>query len=302
MTEEAGVDRCTDWRINLTEPRQSVVFPGPVRVTGPLEQHAQDMAHAITQRFLGKDDDKRCLLEFGEHRYRVQRVRPNLYAARTLRPAPLRLSELGFPLEYQRLLLSEDLQRTGGLVIFFGATGAGKTTSAASTVVARLENLGGFCLCVEDPPENNLEGFHGLAGYAEQMDASDIGYEQALVEALRCFPAGRPSMLLLGEIRSKDEAYEAMQAALDGHLVITTMHAKDIISGLSRLASLAGAAGEKDTRAMLASGLSLVLHQSLANNSPRISALKFNQIASAIVQNGSFHQLQDEILKQNKGL
>jgi twitching motility protein PilT len=210
------------------------------------------------------------------------------------------LATLGFPAPYQNLLLSEDYQRTGGLIVVFGATGAGKTTTAAATIVARLERLGGFCLCVEDPPENVLEGFHGTNGYVEQMDASDIGYEQALIEALRCFPSGIPSMLLLGEIRSKAEAYEAMQVALDGHLVITTMHAKDIPSGLSRLASLAEATGESETRSMLASGLVLALHQSRTNGAPRLTALKFNKVATAIVQNGAFHHLQDEILKQNK--
>lgn len=288
--------------MNVTSPDQSVVFPGPHQVSGIYAHHAEILAQEIRQRFSAPNAGRRCLLEFEGFRYRIQRVCPDVYAARTLRTAPRPLDELGFGLAYQSLLMSEDLRRTGGLVIIFGATGAGKTTTAAATVVSRLQHLGGYCLCVEDPPENVLQGFHGSAGYAEQMDASDIGYELALVEALRCFPSQCPSMLLLGEIRTKDEAYEALQTALDGHLVITTMHAKDIISGLSRLTSLASAAGETETRSMLASGLTLAVHQSLANKTPKMSALRFNPNASAIVQNGALHQLQDEILKQNRAL
>jgi Tfp pilus assembly pilus retraction ATPase PilT len=276
------------------------MFPGPKRVSGAYAAHAERMAEGLRKHFSTLEAGRRCLLEVDDRRYRVQRVCPDLYAARTLRSSPLPLSALGFPPAYQNLLLSEELRRTGGLVVIFGATGAGKTTTAAATVVSRLQTLGGYCLCVEDPPENMLHGFHGERGYAEQMDASEIGYEATLVEALRCFPSQSASMMLLGEIRTKAEAFEALQTALDGHLVVTTMHAKDIVSGLSRLAALASATGEKDTRSLLAAGLALAVHQSLSNGTPRMTALRFNAGASAIVQNGALHLLQDEILKQNK--
>lgn len=300
MLVEGDLASYTDWRLNTLEPTQSVVFPGPIRVTGELAEHAERMAARTLQHFLTRPDCTRGLLEFEGFRYRLQMVRPNLYAARTLRDTPLRLADIGIPRAHQDLLTSPDFRRTGGLVVIFGATGVGKSTTAAATVIARLEKMGGYCLSVEDPPENILEGFHGESGYAEQMDASEIGYERALVDALRCFPSGENSMLLLGEIRSKAEAFEAMQAALDGHLVLTTMHAKDIISGLSRLAALASANGEKDTRQMLASGLLLAVHQGISNNTRKITALRFSPTSSAIVQNGAMHQLQDEILRQNK--
>ena len=295
----AAVHSWTDWRINLVEPRQSVVFPGPHPVTGELLAHAELLAQHTRALRERTSDAPAFLLEFDGFRYRVQRIRPDLYAARTLRNVPLKLTELGFKKDQESMLLSEELQRTGGLVIVFGATGAGKTTTVAGTIISRLEKMGGYCLCVEDPPENILEGFHG-DGYIEQMDASQIGYEAALVDALRCFPAGRSSMMMLGEIRSRAEAYEAAQVALDGHLVFTTMHAKDIVSGLSRLVSLISATGEQGTRAMLAEGLVLAVHLRLNNKVPQMSVLKFNQMASAIVKNGELHSLQDEILLQNK--
>lgn len=295
----AVIHSWTDWRINLVEPRQSVVFPGPRPVTGELLAHAQLLAEHARARREQTSDAPAFLLEFDGFRYRVQRIRPDLYAARTLRNVPLKLTELGFKKDLENMLLAEDMQRTGGLVIVFGSTGAGKTTTVAGTIVSRLEKLGGYCLCVEDPPENILEGFHG-EGYIEQMDASEIGYEATLVDALRCFPSGRPSMMMLGEIRSKAEAYEAAQVALDGHLVFTTMHAKDIISGLSRLVSLVTASGEQGVRSMLAEGLLLAVHLRMSNNVPQMTVLKFNQMASAIVKNGELHRLQDEILLQNK--
>ena len=298
ITED--IKKNTDWRINLLDIRQSVVFPGPKQVSEELSRHAQRLADAIERHIQSGVNPESFLLEVTGFRYRAQRLRENLYALRTLRNKPLRLSELGLAREHVDLLLSSNLQQTGGLVIVFGTTGSGKTTTVAATVISRLEELGGYCLCVEDPPENRLEGFYGNGGYAEQIDASGIGYKAALIAALRCFPANKPSMLMMGEIRSAEDAYELMQIALDGHLVITTMHAKDIVSGLSRLVSLAGATGEKDVRAMLASGLNLVMHQTLADYSPKLSVLKFNQTASAIVHHGVLAHLQDEILRQNR--
>ena len=301
MNEESNstLGAWTDWHVNLIDPAQTIVFPGPRRVSNDSLQHAHLLAEKIRAHLATHGDALAFLLEFDGFRYRLQRVRPHLYAARTLRQVPLKATELGFLRSQVDLLLSEDLQRTGGLVIVFGPTGSGKTTTIAGTIVSRLEKLGGYCLCVEDPPENILEGFHG-EGYAEQMDASSVGYEAALIDALRCFPSGRPSMLMLGEIRSRAEAYELAQIGLDGHLVLTTMHAKDIVSGLTRLVSLVNASGEQDVRPMLSASLTLVLHLEMVNNKPKMTMLKFNQMASAIIKNGELHRLQDEILLQNK--
>lgn len=298
---EALIEGVSDWRVNLQDPLQSVVFPGQQLVNSHLQPHAVLMANAIERHVASNGTSTSSfLLNVGSFRYRVQRIRQNLFAARKIVAVVPKLENLGFRKEQVETLLSADLQRTGGLIVIFGNTGAGKTTTASAMVSSRLEQLGGYCLSVEDPPEYPLEGFYGKSGYCEQMDASSVGYERALIDSLRCFPSGRPSMLMLGEIRSSVEAYEVMQIALDGHLVITTMHAKDIVSGLIRLVSLAGVKGDADVRSMLSSSLTLVTHQSIANNVPNMQMLKMNQTSSAIIQNGAIFQLQDEILKQNR--
>lgn len=296
----ALVNGVTDWRINLRDVRQSVVFPGQRYVETHLLPFAETLALNIREARRSKEDRESFTLSLDNARYRIQQLKRDVFSARKIPQEVPPLKELHFKQEHTDLLMSAEMQRTGGLVVVFGSTGAGKTTTVSAVVKARLEALGGYCLCVENPPEYPLEGLHGTAGYCDQIDATEEGYEKALIKALRCFPAGMQSMLMLGEIRSTAEAYELTQVALDGHLVITTMHAKDIISGLNRLISLAGAKGESDVRTMLASSLTLAVHQSIVNGVPVMQVLKFNHTSSAIVQHGVLHNLQDEILKQNR--
>lgn len=291
-----------DWRVNLVDPALSVVFPGQRPVEGPLREHAEQLAQLVRHHLGLYPQAESFTLEHAGCRYRFQRIRDRLFGARVVQEQPRRVDQLGFRPAIADALLSEDLRKRGGLVVIFGGSGAGKTTTMAATVLSRLEKWGGYCLCVEDPPEYRLEGFHGSAGYCEQVDATERGYERVLQDAMRCFPSGQRSLLMMGEIRSATAAYQLVQIALNGHLVLTTMHAKDIVSGLVRLISLAGQAGEGDIRAMLAESLVLALHQHMEQDTLQTQMLKFNQASSSLVQNGSLHLLHNEIALQNKAL
>jgi twitching motility protein PilT len=242
-------------------------------------------------------------MKVDEARYRVNHMGERRYALRVIPDRAPRLEKLGFLHDNVEFLASEKLRTRGGLILVLGTPGAGKTTTASGIVCSQLARHGGYALCVENPPEYRLEGFHGdVGGYCEQMDATDIGYSQALVDALRCFPTGRPGILMLGEIREKAEAYELMQIALDGHLVITTMHANDTIAGLTRLISMASSSftSEDSVRGMLSASLRAVVHQRLSHGSAHMSLFDVNERASAILMNGQLHSLQDEMMLQRK--
>lgn len=304
---EARISDQTDWRISTADPCQSVVFPAHKYAKDLSAEHlkmAQALSAGIGAHPMHKVPSSSFVITVCGLRYRVNTIGEERYALRHIPSRVPRLETLGFLNENVEYLLSDRLRSKGGLVIVLGTPGAGKTTTASGLVCSQLARHGGYALCVENPPEYVLEGFHGTeGGYCEQLDATTTGYTNALVTALRCFPTGRPGILMLGEIREREEAAELIQIALDGHLVITTMHASDIIGGLTRLIGLASKGqSEESTRSMLSASLRAVVHQNLNYGKPQMTLFDVTDKASAILMNGALHSLQDELILQRKNL
>ncbi|OJY94459.1 MAG: hypothetical protein BGP25_05565 [Lysobacterales bacterium 63-13] len=179
-----------------------------------------------------------------------------------------RLEDLNLPKFWGELLMQARLLK-GGLILVAAVTGQGKSTTIAGTVRSRLEKFAGFCRSIEDPPELPLHGTHG-DGICIQtpVDAKHgrDGFAEALRSALRSFPAlpSGGTICVVGEVRDAETAAVLLQAAVNGHLVIATVHANDINTACSRIASLAsGAMPELMARELLASGLVYAIHQTL---------------------------------------
>ena len=132
---------------------------------------------------------------------------------------------LGFrAAEIERIEIA--LKRPQGLVLVSGPTGGGKTT----TLYAGLNLLRSpttKTVTVEDPVEYAFEGVH----QTQLDDAGGLGFGHAL----RAFLRHDPDVILVGEIRDPDTAKTAVQAALTGHLVLSTLHANDAASVPARL-------------------------------------------------------------------
>ena len=135
---------------------------------------------------------------------------------------------LGLPQpEYEKL--SVVLQRSQGMVLFAGATGAGKSTSAYAairTLDAKSRNI----VTVEDPIEYQIPD-------VDQIEVN-IKAGQTFQSALRSLLRHDTDVVLIGEIRDEETAQIACQAATTGQLVISTLHANDTVTGLFRLNEL----------------------------------------------------------------
>lgn len=137
----------------------------------------------------------------------------------------LSLAELGFDetaLDRLRALLASP----NGMILVTGPTGSGKTT----TLYAALETLNTVdrkLMTVEDPVE------YQLAGVQQVQVQANIGLDFARV--LRSFLRHNPNVVMVGEIRDQETAHTAVQVALTGHLVLSTLHTNDAASGLTRL-------------------------------------------------------------------
>ena len=190
--------------------------------------------------------------------YRVTMMRDlrtdAVYFLRRMGASIREVKRLGIPADMLDFLMRDSVR---GLILFAGATGAGKTSSAASLLSARHHSHGGLSLAIEDPPETQLDGLHG-EGRCIQVPASrrDGNYRDQLKRAMRT----GVSTLLIGEIRCQDTATEAIRHSLNGLTVISTIHSKDPVDAISRLLSLAG--GELTNPAeLLSQGLAAVVHQ-----------------------------------------
>ncbi|MBI5070288.1 MAG: Flp pilus assembly complex ATPase component TadA [Deltaproteobacteria bacterium] len=138
------------------------------------------------------------------------------------------LSELGF-LPEERELFEKWLMRPHGLVVVTGPTGSGKTTtlySALQAVTSPEVNV----ITIEDPIEMVHEDFNQIAANPK----TGTGFAEALRHVLR----QDPDVIMVGEVRDGETASQAVQAALTGHLVLTTLHTSDTVGAVARLRDL----------------------------------------------------------------
>jgi twitching motility protein PilT len=293
--ESRLIESTTDWHVNVDDPDRSVIYPGPRRVPGELSRFVAELAKAIDTA-PRKNPEYTFNVKCAGYSFRVQQVRPELFAARWSSTAPWPLESLKFPSVYLELLMDKHIKTGGGLVLIIGPGGAGKTTTLASTVAARLKQYGGHCHTIEDPIEYVLDGWHGEHGWCEQVEVADGNFARAIVRALRAFPARTRGMLVLGEVRDPQGATELLRASAQGHLVYSTAHASDIVAGLVRIVSMAReAVGEREALSLLAENLRYVFLQKLDNGVPQMSALAVNDQVRAKILNAPLPGLKLDI-------
>uniref|UniRef100_A0A486XVE6 Type IV fimbrial assembly, ATPase PilB n=1 Tax=Rheinheimera sp. BAL341 TaxID=1708203 RepID=A0A486XVE6_9GAMM len=138
------------------------------------------------------------------------------------------IKTLGIEADIEQHLL-QDLQTTSGVILMTGPTGSGKTTSLYS-FLSRRNEPGVKIITIEDPVEYQLDGINQV------QVQSDIDYTFA--SALRSVVRQDPDIIMVGEIRDYETASIALQSALTGHLVFSTLHTNDAPSAFTRLLDL----------------------------------------------------------------
>lgn len=123
----------------------------------------------------------------------------------------------------------EQLERTTGAILTTGPTGSGKTTSLYA-FIQYLNSSGTKIITIEDPIEYHIKGISQT-----QVDAKK-GY--GFANGLRAIVRQDPDIILVGEIRDRETADIALQAALTGHLVLSTIHTNDSAGTIPRLIDL----------------------------------------------------------------
>lgn len=122
--------------------------------------------------------------------------------------------------------LSELIERPYGMILVTGPTGSGKTTTLYG-VLKKLNSVTRKIITVEDPVEYQINGINQIQ-VKPQIDLT-------FANALRSLVRQDPDVLLIGEIRDKETADIAIESALTGHLVLSTLHTNDAPGAITRL-------------------------------------------------------------------
>jgi type II secretory ATPase GspE/PulE/Tfp pilus assembly ATPase PilB-like protein len=157
----------------------------------------------------------------------------------------LKIEELGFE-DYAMPKLKEALNRPHGMLLVVGPTGAGKT----STIYAILNELNTEdvkIITLEDPVELEMPG----------TTQSQINEGESFADRLKAVLREDPDIIMVGEIREASTAATALQAALTGHLLISTLHANDSVTAITRLV------GMIDEPALITASTNLIIAQRL---------------------------------------
>ncbi|CAH7377264.1 AAA domain-containing protein [Vibrio chagasii] len=297
----------TDMYINFSDINKSDVFYNGVSerrgVCAELKPHVHKLAQEIsTQVETGKSSFR---IKYNRKFYRCTLIKGVHGLIADLRAQPMELiplKDISIPLSIKQYCTAQRLNR-GGLILVAGSPGQGKTTTCAAILIERLVRYGGFCLAIEDPAELPLDGLHGK-GRLVQIEIEDKEeYEEAGRMAMRCYPTDKPGLMFISEIRDAEGASLALRAALDGRLVIATMHADSPISALKRILNFASLCmDEGEARQLLYNGFRLCLHQERKESKIESTILVDTQSVVPLIRNGKLDMLGTEIDIQQRML
>lgn len=163
------------------------------------------------------------------------------------------------------------LSRNSGALLIAGGTGSGKSTTLYSTLSERKKVLpDSNILMVEDPIEYRLQGITQI----QVNPAVKLGF----AEVLRAMLRQDPDVIAIGETRDGKTAAIALEAAMTGHLLLTTVHATDTLSAIQRLEGLGC------SRELMAQSVSIFIGQRLSRRlCPKCSR---TEVAAPMLQEG----------------
>lgn len=140
----------------------------------------------------------------------------------------LKLKDLGL-VGRSYTIIETELQKPNGMIVTTGPTGSGKTTTLYA-FLNELNDPGVKIITIEDPVEYKLEGI--------QQTPIDHNVDFSFAKALRAILRQDPDIVMVGEIRDGETADTALQAALTGHIVLSTLHTNDSFGAVPRLMTM----------------------------------------------------------------
>lgn len=189
-------------------------------------------------------------------RFRVNIFRQKGTVAASLRHVSDRIpsfEELNLPLILEELSLERR-----GIIIITGTTGSGKSTTLASMIDYVNNRRPVHILTVEDPIEYVLYDKEAI------INQRELGVDtNSFMDAIRGAMREDPDIILIGEMRDRETVTATFQAALTGHLVLTTLHTLDVVQTISRIIDFYPDVMQKQARLMLSETIKAIISMRL---------------------------------------
>ena len=194
-------------------------------------------------------------------------------------------------------VLGKLVQEKRGLILMVGATGTGKSTTLASMLEQRNQNMSGHILTIEDPLEYLFSNKRSVVNQRE-VGRDTASLQIALKNALR----QAPDCILIGEIRDRETMTAAISYALSGHLVLATLHGNNSYHALNRILSFYTPEARPALLNDLAAGLKAVVSQRLVKaiaggRVPVIEILLNTKLVSELIEQGNFGSVKEAMEK-----
>ncbi len=214
----------------------------------------------------------------------------------TIRLLPSRiktLKELGFP---EHLYQSMELKQ--GLILICGPTGSGKSTTMASLIEYINDRYRKKIILIEDPIEYIIKERKSLVSQRE------TGTGESFLPHLRSAMRQHPDIIVVGEIRDRETALVALQAAETGHLVLSTMHTDSVHQTVARFIDMQPEDMKGNVRSSLSSVLRTVLVQKLIRGRNGLVRVAYeicitNRAISNIIRSDKLQQLPNQLMSSN---
>ena len=184
-----------------------------------------------------------------------------------------------------------------GLILMVGATGTGKSTTLASMLEQRNQQLTGHILTIEDPIEFLFSNKKSVVNQRE-VGRDTQSLQVALKNALR----QAPDCILIGEIRDRETMTSAISYSLSGHLVLATLHANNSYHALGRILSFYTPEARPALLSDLAAGLKAIVSQRLVRSAgggriPAVEVLLNTKLVSEMIEASDFSGVKEAMEK-----
>lgn len=305
--EVNGMSRISDLHLKVGEPVR-YRYDGSLEVIQGGEALTEKMIQRLIFPLISEEQRERFLSDSSEDldagycwdeqqiNFRLNLFRDREGMACVMRMLPKHIpevDELGFLDDdvWQKLITMKQ-----GLVLVTGVTGSGKSTTIASILDYINKSRKVRIITLEDPIEYVFQSQQALVSQREVGNHLKA-FSQGLRSALR----ENPDIIYVGEIRDTETASLALTAAETGHMVLSTLHTKDVTGTFGRIIDMFPAERSSEIAAQLSFSLSYVVSQKLLNRKdgngrvPAFEVMRNNLGMGNLIRTNKLHQVYGKI-------